>query len=77
VRDAFGHARAEGVGARRDTRVIGSAGSAVDPVELERARRGEPSDGRPVLMHAPVNAPHQDAVEQRSDEARPRDRELR
>lgn len=43
VRDAFGHARAEGAGVRRDATVIGSAGSAVDPVELDRARHGLPS----------------------------------
>jgi hypothetical protein len=45
VRDAFGHARAEGAGARRDAGVIGSGGSAVDPVELDRARHGLPSAG--------------------------------
>jgi hypothetical protein len=43
VLDAYGHARAEGAGARRMTGVIGSGGSAVDPVELERAQRGLPS----------------------------------
>jgi hypothetical protein len=43
VRDAYGHARAEGVGARRDAGVVGSGGSAVDPVELDRARQGLPS----------------------------------
>ncbi|MDF1502934.1 hypothetical protein [Roseisolibacter sp. H3M3-2] len=43
VRDAYGHARSEGAGVRRDTSVLGSAGSAVDPDELARARRGEPS----------------------------------
>ncbi len=43
VRDAYGHARAEGAGARRDPSVIGSGGSAVDPVELDRARHGLPS----------------------------------
>lgn len=43
VHDAFGHARAEGLGERRDRSVIGSAGSAVDPVELDRARHGLPS----------------------------------
>lgn len=40
VHDAFGHARADGLGERRDRSVIGSAGSAVDPVELDRARHG-------------------------------------
>ena len=43
VEDAFSHARSEGLGERRDRRVIGSAGSAVDPVELERARAGLPT----------------------------------
>jgi hypothetical protein len=43
VCDAYGHARSEGYGVRRDSAVIGSAGSAVDPVELERARAGLPS----------------------------------
>ena len=38
ARDAYGHARSAGAGVRRDAHVIGSAGSAVDPVELERAR---------------------------------------
>ena len=43
VRDAYGHARSEGAGIRRDTSVFGSAGSAVDPDELARARAGRPS----------------------------------
>jgi hypothetical protein len=43
VLDAYGHARAEGAGERRDSHVIGSGGSAVDPVELDRARHGLPS----------------------------------
>lgn len=43
VHDAYGHARAEGIGERRDPTVIGSAGSAVDPVELDRARHLMPS----------------------------------
>ncbi len=43
ARDAYGHARSEGAGARRDLGVIGSAGSAVDPLELERARAGQSS----------------------------------
>lgn len=43
VRDAYGHARSEGAGARRDAGVLGSAGSAVDPDELARARSGLPS----------------------------------
>jgi hypothetical protein len=43
VRDAYGHARSEGAGVRRDLAVAGSAGSAVDPDELARVRRGEPS----------------------------------
>lgn len=52
VADAYGHARSEGVGTRRVTGAIGSAGSAVDPVELERARQGGTSDGRPLLVDA-------------------------
>lgn len=76
VRDAFGHARAEGMGARRDTRVIGSAGSAVDPVELERARRGEPSDGRPIETDADDAARPSHGVELPANEARRRDPEL-
>jgi hypothetical protein len=40
VLDAYGHARAEGAGARRNPTVIGSGGSAVDPVELDRAQHG-------------------------------------
>ncbi len=43
VRDAYGHARSEGAGLRRDTSVFGSAGSAVDPDELARVRAGRPS----------------------------------
>ena len=38
--DAYGHARSGGAGVRRAAGVIGSAGSAVDPVELDRARAG-------------------------------------
>lgn len=50
VRDAYGHARAEGAGERRRTEsVVGSAGSAVDPVELARTDRGDTSDGRPIV----------------------------
>lgn len=45
ARDAYGHARADGAGVHRDLSVYGSAGSAVDPDELARARRGEPSTG--------------------------------
>ena len=40
VHDAYGHARADGAGERRDYSVVGSGGSAVDPVELDRARHG-------------------------------------
>ena len=45
VEDAYSHARSLGLGTRRDPTVIGSAGSAVDPGELERARAGLPSVG--------------------------------
>jgi hypothetical protein len=38
ARDAYGHARAAGFGVRRDISTIGTAGSAVDPVELAQAR---------------------------------------
>jgi hypothetical protein len=55
VRDAYGHARSEGAGARRNLAVPGSAGSAVDPVELERAQRGETSDGRPLVGDGAVD----------------------
>jgi len=40
VHDGYGHARSEGLGTRRDLNVIGTGGSAVDPVELARARAG-------------------------------------
>jgi hypothetical protein len=43
VEDGYSHARSQGLGERRDRTVVGSAGSAVDPVELERARAGLPS----------------------------------
>jgi hypothetical protein len=45
VRDAYGRARAEGAGVRRDASVIGSAGSAVDPVELREARAADATLG--------------------------------
>ena len=47
VEDAYSKARSSGVGERRDTSVVGSAGSAVDPVELDRARAGLPSVPEP------------------------------
>jgi hypothetical protein len=40
VETGYGHARSRGLGALRDTSVVGSAGSAVDPNELARARSG-------------------------------------
>jgi hypothetical protein len=43
VEDAYGAARSRGVGERRDANIIGTGGSAVDPVELDRARAGLPS----------------------------------
>jgi len=43
VRDGYGHARSEGDGRRLGTMGIGTGASAVDPVELERARSGLPS----------------------------------
>ncbi len=52
VHDAYGHARAEGAGERRDYSVVGSGGSAVDPVELDRARHG--------LASVPDDAPSAD-----------------
>jgi hypothetical protein len=48
ARDAFGHARAEGAGVRRDRTAIGSAGSAVDPVELREARAADATLGGTV-----------------------------
>lgn len=45
VHDAYGHARSEGLGVRRDANVIGSAGSAVDPVELREERAASRSLG--------------------------------
>ena len=51
ARDAYGHARSEGAGIRRDMGVLGSAGSAVDPVELDRARTGRPSVDRTSPGH--------------------------
>lgn len=39
VETAYGYARSRGLGVRRDSTVVGSAGSAVDPVELEESRR--------------------------------------
>jgi len=47
VEEGYSYARSRGVGERRDERVIGTAGSAVDPVELDRARAGLPSTDRP------------------------------
>jgi len=47
VEEGYSYARSRGVGERRDRRVIGTAGSAVDPVELDRARAGLPSTDKP------------------------------
>ena len=49
VEEGYSHARSRGAGERRDTSIVGSAGSAVDPVERDRARAGLPStpDPRP------------------------------
>ena len=49
VEDGFGYARSRGAGQRRDLGIVGSAGSAVDPVEHERSQAGLPStpDPRP------------------------------
>jgi len=63
VRDAYGHAHGTRSATRRDTSVVGSAGSAVDPVELDRARRGEPSvdtvvAGGPVIDRADTHELH-------------------
>lgn len=77
VADAFGHARSEGLGARRVSGVVGSAGSAVDPEELARAQRGEPSvpelaattmvaEGTPGTLHA---GPSPRGVAERLDDA--------
>ena len=48
VEDGYSHARSQGLGERRDRTIVGSAGSAVDPVELERARAGLPSVEAPA-----------------------------
>ena len=40
VCDAYGHSRSANYGLRRDASVIGTGGSAVDPLELSRARAG-------------------------------------
>ena len=47
VEEGYSYARSRGVGDRRDSRVVGTAGSAVDPVELDRARAGLPSTNPP------------------------------
>jgi hypothetical protein len=47
VEDAFSYARSRGAGTRRDSSVVGSAGSAVDPVERDRSRAGLPSTPDP------------------------------
>ena len=49
VEEGYSHARSRGAGERRDHTIVGSAGSAVDPVELDRSRAGLPStpDPRP------------------------------
>jgi len=47
VEEGYSHARSRGAGERRDPSIIGSAGSAVDPVELDRARAGLPSTPDP------------------------------
>ena len=47
VENGFGHAQSRGAGQRRDLGIVGSAGSAVDPVELERSRAGLPSTPDP------------------------------
>ena len=47
VEEGYSHARSRGGGERRDRSIIGSGGSAVDPVELERARAGLPSTPDP------------------------------
>ena len=39
VETSYGYARSRGLGVRRDDTVVGSAGSAVDPVELDESRR--------------------------------------
>jgi hypothetical protein len=47
VEDAYSYARSRGEGERRDLGIVGSAGSAVDPVERDRARAGLPSTPDP------------------------------
>jgi hypothetical protein len=48
VEDGYSYARSRGLGERRDQGIIGSAGSAVDPVERDRARSGLPSTEGPI-----------------------------
>jgi hypothetical protein len=47
VEEGYSHARSRGAGERRDHTIIGSAGSAVDPVERDRSRAGLPSTPDP------------------------------
>lgn len=47
VEDGFGYARSRGAGQRRDLGIVGSAGSAVDPVEHARSQAGLPSTPDP------------------------------
>jgi len=47
VESAYSRAHRDGAGVRRDPDIIGSAGSAVDPVERDRARAGLPSVDEP------------------------------
>jgi hypothetical protein len=47
VEEGYSHARRRGVGERRDHTIVGSAGSAVDPVERDRSRAGLPSTPEP------------------------------
>jgi hypothetical protein len=48
VETGYTYARSRGLTARRDPSVVGSAGSAVDPTELARARSGLPSTDEPA-----------------------------
>ena len=47
VEEGYSHARSRGAGERRDHTIVGSAGSAVDPVERDRSRAGLPSTPDP------------------------------
>jgi hypothetical protein len=73
VCDAYGHSRGSNFGIRRDRGVVGTGGSAVDPLELERARAGlasrpESPEGDEPLFPIDLAATAPDAIGARSPE---------